>query len=161
EIGRQLDQCPEEAAGPFLVGAVGVDAIEKSFLKPGVFAEKLVGERIVRPLDRDRNLGQWGEIDVEIVLVDEGGDREEGAEDEGGQEARGFADRLVADFTIGVAASLLLLFRLLGRDEELAEAIAGDEGRPVVASEFLTEEGRESPEVGEERARVSAHEASG
>jgi hypothetical protein len=162
EIGGKLDESAEETTGTLWNEAVGPDSSEKLVLKAVVLREELFGQGIVlRDRESRRDFLEGRQLDVEVVLVHQGGDRQEMAKDEVWHEAGGFADRRRrAKLAVGEGAELAG-GRFLGRDKNLAKAEAGDESRAVVASELGPEGGRQSPEVGKERAGITTHQAAG
>jgi hypothetical protein len=162
EVGGELDQGPEEPPGAIGVAAVGADTAEQVLLEPAVLVKEARRERVAGgDLDGSRPLGQGRQLAFEVLLVDEDRGRQEVAQDEGGHHPWGLADRApVAELAVGVPAEGAIGGAVV-LAQDLAVAVAVDEGGSLGAVELLAEARREGPEVGEEGARVAAHEAAG
>src|SRR6185295_14558603 len=161
---RQLDERPEELAGPAGHKAIGADAGEQLALQAPVLSEEIEVERVLG-LERNGRLGQGWQLDVEVGLVDDDGGLEEMPHQKLREDPGRLAkDRRPVELAVGAAATPAVARGLprrggaAGLDEELAVAVAADERGGVAAFELLPEGGGESPEVCEERGRVASHE---
>ena len=92
----------------------------------------------------------------------EHGGRQQVAQEKGGHDPRGLADRApLAHLAVGVAAELARPALAVEPGLDLPVAVAVDEGAHLVPAELLAEPRRQGPEVGEEGAGVASHEAAG